>query len=48
MDKLIDAVQVELYLEELRRNEEDRDEELDELVRLYELQQELIRDWESE
>lgn len=34
-DYLIDAEQVELYLEELRHNPADRDPRLDELVELY-------------
>lgn len=40
-DNLIDVDQIELYLEELRRNPADRDPRLDELVELYTFQHNL-------
>ncbi|CAN5566828.1 hypothetical protein BH10CYA1_BH10CYA1_60010 [soil metagenome] len=42
LDQLIDIAQIELYIEEIRYNPENRDPRLDELVQLYRFQQELI------
>lgn len=46
-EQLIDYIQVEIYLEEIRNNPEDRDPQLDELVKLYHFQQQLIKEWNS-
>ncbi len=46
-EQFIDDYRIALYLEELRRNPEDRDSELDELVELYRLQQQLERRYYS-
>lgn len=47
-DQLIDFVRIELYIEEIRYNPEDRDPKLDELVKLYRFQQALITQWHKE
>lgn len=47
-DQLIDAIQVELLLEEIRYNPENEDERARELITLYRFQQQLIRHWERE
>jgi len=41
-DQIIDFIQIELYLEEIRYNPADRDPQMDELVKLYRFQQELL------
>jgi hypothetical protein len=47
-DQLIDAIQIELLLEEIRYNPENEDERARELIALYRFQQQLIRRWEEE
>jgi len=47
-DKLIDPIQVELLLEEIRYNPSEEDEWAKELIRLYRFQQALIRQCERD
>jgi len=44
-DQLIDPVQVELLIEEIRRDPANEDDWAKELITLYNFQQELIRKW---